>query len=163
MLVWFVYELSKVYRWRSDPERCYEKFATNIFLGILQIATSLVNANNGDASYDMLYTIVKSYRNTIHIRLFECLIDQASVVPWGSLFLQVIDLPLPPFVMSINEEHQSAAALVKAKKCSFFVLNRLFSWYDNSADLVSKTIYANNFADLFLNNFSAFIIKVYLH
>ena len=129
----------------------------------------------------MLHLILKTYKTSIIVNLSAHQQSPESIVPWGRLFFQVVNLSLPSDAVPENEEEREKCEWWKAKKWAYATLDRLFHrsgavehdsslWTDvqgrfgNPSQLptpMQKDYGA--FANHFVTAFAPEIFKVYLH
>lgn len=112
----------------------------------------------------LLYLILKAYKNGISNVLVPALQSPDSIVPWGTLFIAIIQQPLPaPYFPSDDDEASKAKhPWSKAKKWAVASLNKLFVRYGNPIALPSnmKKLYAP-FAERFISQFVPEIMRTY--
>lgn len=89
--------------------------------------------------------------------------DASSMVPWGTLFLQLIDKPIPFEALPADPEEREKYPWGKTKKWAYHCLNRLFSKYGNPALLTSASASKYMpFAKNFVANSAPNILQAYL-
>ena len=112
----------------------------------------------------LLHYILKAYMKTTLIQLSAHQMSNDSLVPWGRLFFQVINLQIPKDAVPEDEEERERCEWWKAKKWAYAALGRLYRRYGDPSQLPStlKDEYGA-FADSFVSNFAPEIIKVFLH
>lgn len=143
----------------SDREPVDEIIAT-FFPAIQQIGTGLISANNVEAA-EMLKIIFKCYHHTIQIDLSERLRDNASLVPWGTLFIQMVEKPVSTEGLPTDLEELEKHPWWKAKRWAYQCLNRLYTRYGNPTALTSESKF-KPFANSFIVNFAPNILTAYL-
>jgi len=112
----------------------------------------------------LLHYILKAYMKTTLIQLSSHQMSNESLVPWGRLFFQVINLQIPKDAVPADEDERERCEWWKAKKWAYATLGRLYRRYGDPSQLPStlKEEYGA-FADSFVNTFAPEIIKVFLH
>jgi len=112
----------------------------------------------------LLHYILKAYMKTTLIQLSPHQMSNESLVPWGRLFFQVINLQIPKDAVPLDEDERERCEWWKAKKWAYATLGRLYRRYGDPSQLPStlKEEYGA-FADSFVNTFAPEIIKVFLH
>lgn len=112
----------------------------------------------------LLHYILKAYMKTTLLQLSAHQMNNESLVPWGRLFFQVINLQIPKGEVPADEDERERCEWWKAKKWAYATLGRLYRRYGDPSQLPStlKEEYGT-FADSFVNTFAPEIIKVYLH
>lgn len=76
---------------------------------------------------EFLHVIIKTYKCSIASTLSKHQQTRDSIMPWGTLFFQVINMQLPPGVqLPGDKDDWEKHAWWKAKKWSLATLNRLF-------------------------------------
>ncbi|SAM05668.1 hypothetical protein [Absidia glauca] len=156
-------EVVKVYQWKDiDRREPLQHIIEQTFPTIQAICSNLVVMDDLDAAL-MMKTSLKIYHASIQVDLPKSLQDSKAMVPWGTLFLQLIEKRIPLDCLPQNSAEREAYPWGKAKKWAYHCLNRLFGKYGNPALLPpgSSTRY-NGFAKNFVNNFAPNIIQTYL-
>ncbi|QRV92799.1 importin beta N-terminal domain [Ceratobasidium sp. AG-Ba] len=157
-------EVFKTYRYRPDeatqilPQIIEKTFPILVNLG------SKAAANPGAAeSADFLHLIMKTYRHSIQQQLSAHQQSPASLVPWGRLLFQVVNLQPPAELVPADPAEREKCPWWKAKKWTFSVLNRLFMRYGSPSELHGslKKEY-NKFAQHFITSFAPEILNTYL-
>jgi len=74
----------------------------------------------------MLHLILKAYKTSIVIQLSKHQQSAESLVPWGRLLFQVVNLQIPNEAVPENEEERERSEWWKAKKWAYNTLGRLF-------------------------------------
>ncbi|KAI8335415.1 armadillo-type protein [Chlamydoabsidia padenii] len=155
-------EVVKVYQWKTAEKRePLQQIIALTFPAIQTIGTNLVTSDSLEAA-EMLKLTLKIYHAGIQVELPKCLQDSSSLVPWGTLFLQLIDKAIPFDVLPADAEEREKYPWGKTKKWAYHCLNRLFAKYGNPALLTpSATKYAP-FAKNFVANFAPNVLQAYL-
>lgn len=152
-----------LFRWKDiDRREPLQHIIEQTFPTIQAICNNLVVMDDLDAAL-MMKTSLKIYHASIQVDLPKSLQDSKAMVPWGTLFLQLIEKRIPLECLPQNSAEREAYPWGKAKKWAYHCLNRLFGKYGNPALLPpgSSTRY-NGFAKNFVNNFAPNIIQTYL-
>lgn len=144
------------------PRIVDETFPQLVNIG-LQILAAPPSGPSQDAP-TILHYILKTYRNSIVLALSKHQQSAESIVPWGRLLFQVINLHVPAEGVPEDEDEREKCEWWKAKKWAFSVLGRLFHRYGSPSQLPSplKKDYLA-FAEHFVNQFAPEIMKTYLH
>ena len=111
----------------------------------------------------ILHYILKTYRNSVVLALSKHQQTPESIVPWGRLLFQVVNLHVPAEGVPEDEDDREKCEWWKAKKWAFSVLGRLFHRYGSPSQLPSplKKDYLQ-FAEHFVTQFAPEIMKTYL-
>lgn len=131
-----------------------------------------------------MHLILKTYKHSIVLSLSRYQQSAESLVPWGRLLFQVVNLRIPVDAVPADEEERERSEWWKAKKWACGVLGRLFHRYSTARfrfhvlRLIWKCLprFGNPsqlpsplqgeygaFADHFVKAFAPEIFKVYLH
>ncbi|RUP50513.1 armadillo-type protein, partial [Jimgerdemannia flammicorona] len=155
-------EVVKVYQWKSVEKRDpLSNIVKATFPTIQNIATGLVSIDTLEAA-EMLKTALKIYHTAIHMDLPKCLQEPASLVPWGTIFVQLVDKHVPQEGLPADSEEREKYPWWKAKKWAYHCLNRLFGRYGNPAQLPQSNQKYQAFAKNFITNFAPNILHMYL-
>ncbi|CAO3652340.1 unnamed protein product [Cunninghamella blakesleeana] len=156
-------EVVKVYQWKDiDRREPLQEIIQQTFPTVLNICNNLVTMDSLDAAL-MLKTGLKIYHGSILVDLPKPLQESDSLVPWGTLFLQLIEKKIPLECLPQDPTEREAYLWGKTKKWAYHCLNSLFGKYGNPALLPpgSSNRY-NAFAKHFVNNFAPNILQTYL-
>ncbi|KAG0315466.1 hypothetical protein BGZ97_008202 [Linnemannia gamsii] len=153
-------EVLRVYKFKIEDREPVDEIIANFFPAIQQIGAGLINANNVEAA-EMLKIIFKCYHYTIQIDLSERQRDNASLIPWGTLFLQMVEKPVPAEGLPTDLEELAKHPWWKAKRWAYQCLNRLYTRYGNPTALTSESKF-KAFAKGFVANFAPNILSAYL-
>jgi hypothetical protein len=134
---------------------------------LLSLATNLLQANPAPASPDnvanILHLILKVYRLSIANELSAHHQDlQGSLIPWGTLFMQIVSRELDPAVLPTDEDARERCEWWKAKKWAYFNLVRLFVRYGSPSQLHPNLQAYKPFAENFEAHFAPEIFKCFL-
>ncbi|KAI9304897.1 armadillo-type protein [Cunninghamella echinulata] len=155
-------EAVRIYQWKpSDKREPLEHIIALTFPAIQSIGSNLVGNDNLEAA-EMLKLILKIYHAGIQMDLPKSLQDSSSIVPWGNLFLQLIDKSIPFEVLPADPEEREKYPWGKTKKWAYHCLNRLFSKYGNPALLSANSSKYMPFAKSFVTSFAPNILQAYL-
>lgn len=111
----------------------------------------------------MLHMILKTYKTSIVLSLSPHQQSAESIVPWGRLLFQVVNLQIPKDAVPEDEEERERSEWWKAKKWAYGILGRLFHRYGNPSQLPSSMQKEYDaFAQHFVTAFAPEIFKVYL-
>ena len=151
------YEIVKIFRWRTAEKRGpLLQVIAELFPKILQIATSL-QSHNDEEMADMLRICLKIYYGAIQFDMASELQESENLVPWGQLFLSIIQKQVP----RVDVDDLPTNVWWKAKKKAYQCLNKIFARYGNPA-LLAKRSKHGAFAKMFITNFAPNIFQVYL-
>ncbi|KAF9361062.1 hypothetical protein BGX26_006150 [Mortierella sp. AD094] len=153
-------EVLRVYKFKIEEREPVDEIIATFFPAIQQIGAGLISTNNVEAA-EMLKIIFKCYHYTIQIDLSERQRDSASLIPWGTLFLQMIEKPVPTEGLPTDLEELEKHPWWKAKRWAYQCLNRLYTRYGNPAELTSDSKFMP-FAKAFVTNFAPNILNAYL-
>ncbi|TFK52379.1 ARM repeat-containing protein [Heliocybe sulcata] len=160
-------EMIRAFRFRQQND-VLPTIVPQLFPTLVNIATELLNNPPSGAAPDtvptMLHLILKTYKNSIVLHLSQHQQSPESIVPWGRLLFQVVNLQIPQGAVPEDEEERERSEWWKAKKWAYGVLGRLFHRFGNPSQMPStlKEDYGA-FAEHFMNTFAPEIFKVYLH
>ncbi|KAI6030440.1 armadillo-type protein [Pisolithus orientalis] len=136
-----------------------------LFPTLVTIATGMLNTPPSSAQEipTMLHLILKTYKSSIFVNLSAHQQSPESLVPWGRLFFQIVNLNIPPEVVPTDEVERERCEWWKAKKWTFATLGRLFHRFGNPSQLPSpmKKEYAA-FSQHFVTSFAPEIFQLYL-
>jgi importin-7 len=152
---------------------------------LVTLATNLLNsppAGAGQEIPSILHLILKTYKHSIVLNLSLYQQSAESLVPWGRLLFQVVNLRIPDDAVPADEEGRERSEWWKAKKWACGILGRLFHryiihlyrlWWKQTGSLLR---YGNPsqlpsplqeeygaFSQHFVTSFAPEIFKVYLH
>ncbi|KAG0255719.1 hypothetical protein BG011_004960 [Mortierella polycephala] len=153
-------EVLRIYKFKVEEREPMEEIIANFFPAIQQIGAGLISHDNVEAA-EMLKLIFKCYHYTIQVDLSERQRDSASLVPWGTLFLQMIEKAVPAEGLPTDLEELAKHPWWKAKRWAYQCLNRLYTRYGNPAALASESKF-KAFAKGFVANFAPNILTAYL-
>ncbi|KAI9277967.1 armadillo-type protein [Umbelopsis sp. AD052] len=155
-------EVIKIYQWKSPEKRDpLGPVIKMTFPTVQQIASGLVGQDSLEAA-EMLKLALKIYHSAIHSDLPKCLQESSSLVPWGTIFLQMIGKYIPTEALPADNEEREKYPWWKTKKWAYHCLNRLFSRYGNPALLAASNSKYTAFAKAFITNFAPDILQAYL-
>ncbi|THH06885.1 hypothetical protein EW145_g3782 [Phellinidium pouzarii] len=161
-----IFEITKVFRYRQNPD-ILEKIVKETFPQLVTIGLQLLTSTSSVSSQDVptiLHYILKTYRSSMILQLSKHQQSHESIVLWGRLLFQIVNLEVPNEAVPEDEDEREKCEWWKAKKWAFSVLGRLFHRYGNPSQLPS-TLKADYlvFAEHFVTNFAPEIFKTYLH
>jgi importin-7 len=99
---------------------------------LVTLAANLLNSPPAGAEREIpviLHLILKSYKHSIVLNLSRHQQSAESLVPWGRLLFQVLDLRIPADAVPADEEERERSEWWKAKKWACGILGRLFHRY----------------------------------
>ncbi|KAI8978716.1 ARM repeat-containing protein [Trametes punicea] len=159
-------EMVRAFRFRQNND-VLPKLVEEFFPTLVNIATqALSNAPAGPNQEvpTILHLILKTYSTSIILHLSPHQQSSESLVPWGRLLFQVVNLQVPKEAIPEDEDERERCEWWKAKKWAYQILGRLFHRFGNPSQLPStlQKDYSA-FAELFVTNYAPEIFKVYLH
>ncbi|KAJ3028278.1 UNVERIFIED_CONTAM: hypothetical protein HDU68_002025 [Siphonaria sp. JEL0065] len=153
-----IHALTKSLVHAEDPLPQYNEIIAACFTGLHGIALGLLPQNTPEAAA-MLRLIVKIYLKTITRELSPALQDSASLVPWGTLFVNIIEKDLTFLNSQIpNEEEREKHQWWKVKKWAFRSLHMYLMRYCSRRDEKEY----GQFASVFIGHFAPGIATAYL-
>ncbi|KAG0045066.1 hypothetical protein BGZ83_009681 [Gryganskiella cystojenkinii] len=153
-------EVLRVYKFKIEEREPVDEIIANFFPAIQQIGAGLIGSDNIEAA-EMLKVIFKCYHYTIQIDLSDRQQDSSSLIPWGTLFLQMVEKPVPAEGLPADLEELEKHPWWKAKRWAYQCLNRLYTRYGNPPALTSESKF-KAFAKSFVVNFAPNILTAYL-
>jgi hypothetical protein len=102
-----------------------------LFPTLVSIATNMATAPPTTSLEipTMLHLILKSYKTSLVIHLSKHQQGAESLVPWGRLLFQLVNLQIPKEAVPEDEEERERSEWWKAKKWAYATLGRLFHRY----------------------------------
>ncbi|KIJ64587.1 hypothetical protein HYDPIDRAFT_154272 [Hydnomerulius pinastri MD-312] len=158
-------ECVRAFRYRQNKD-ILPGIIEQLFPTLVTIATGMLNTPPSSAQEipTMLHLILKTYKTSIIVNLSSHQQSADSLVPWGRLLFQVVNLALPNDAVPEDEEDRERSEWWKAKKWAYATLGRLFHRFGNPSQLPSPMQKEyGTFANHFVTAFAPEIFKVYLH
>ena len=96
---------------------------------LVTLATNLLNSPPAGAEQEIpaiLHIILKTYKHSIVLNLSSHQQNPTSLVPWGRLLFDVVNLRIPHDAVPAHEEERERSEWWKAKKWACGILGRLF-------------------------------------
>ncbi|KAI0632293.1 ARM repeat-containing protein [Trametes polyzona] len=159
-------EMVRAFRFRQNND-VLPKLVEEFFPTFVNIATqALSNAPVGPSQEvpTILHVILKTYSTSIILHLSAHQQSNESLVPWGRLLFQVVNLQIPKDAVPEDEEERERSEWWKAKKWAYKILGRLFHRFGNPSQLPSSLQKDYGpFANHFVTNYAPEIFKIYLH
>ncbi|KAI8822933.1 armadillo-type protein [Fimicolochytrium jonesii] len=155
-----VFEFVKSYQWGDEEKRAPIQPIIQEGLPILYtVATHLITLNTEAAGFN-LKTILRIYMSTIRLNLSPTQQSSASLVPWGTLFVQLVQKPITADFpgMPEDESERERHPWWKAKKWAYHILNLLFERYARKPEKKYQ-----QFSAVFMEHFAPNILTAYLH
>ncbi|KAI8618818.1 armadillo-type protein [Chytriomyces sp. MP71] len=151
-----IHALTKSLYHAEDPMPQLNEIVTSCFTGLQGIAVTLLPETSPEAGA-MLRMIIKIYLKSISRELSPALQQSASLVPWGTLFVNIIEKDLSFLNEKFpNEEEREKQQWWKVKKWSFRSLHMFLVRYCNR-----DKDYAE-FSAMFIQHFAPGIATAYL-
>jgi importin-7 len=116
------------FSFRQDDE-VLASVVAGLFPTLVNIGTQLASRPVTEASHEipfMLHYILKAYKTSTIVRLTPHQQSAESLVPWGRLLFQVVNLRVPNEIVPADEEERERSEWWKAKKWAYATLGRLF-------------------------------------
>ncbi|KAI8976466.1 armadillo-type protein [Pilobolus umbonatus] len=156
-------EVVKVYQWKTGSRREPVRQLIKVtFPAIQNICSNLISSDSMEAA-EMLKLALKIYHAGIQNELLKCLQDPSSLVPWGTLFLQLIEKKIPFEALPADIDERERYPWWKTKKWAYHCLNKLFSKYGNPSNIPRSSSEYSAFAKSFGTNFAPNILQAYLN
>ncbi|KAF9586050.1 hypothetical protein BGW38_010110 [Lunasporangiospora selenospora] len=154
-------EVTRVYKFKATGRTPMDEVIVTFFPAIQQIGVGLIASDNVEAA-EMLKIIFKCYYNAIQLDLSERLMDSNLLVPWGTLFIQMVEKPVKVEGASPDSGKELGKhPWWKAKRWAYQCLNRLYTRYGNPTALTTNSKF-KQFALGFAQNFAPNILSAYL-
>ncbi|KAH9472909.1 hypothetical protein Pst134EA_003508 [Puccinia striiformis f. sp. tritici] len=171
-------EIIRLYRWSGDRD-LRSNAINSSFPILLQLTTKLISTSPENYRLQdqgsindsleesnskigrLLHLILKIYKTSITAEL--PIYQQQNILPWTQLFIELIRKPLlnsPGFPIDTDDRNRWGWS--KAKKWSYFILNRLYSRYGSPTQLPSNMQHYKPFANKFISTFACPILQLYL-
>jgi hypothetical protein len=102
------------------------------FATLVTLATNLLNSPPAGAEQEIpaiLHLILKTYKHSIVLNLSRYQQSAESLVPWGRLLFEVLNLRIPVDAVPADEEERERSEWWKTKKWACGILGRLFHRY----------------------------------
>lgn len=114
-------------RFRQNTE-IRPHIVSELFPTLVSIASRMMQTPPSSAQEipTMLHLIIKAYKTSISSELSPHQQSAESIVPWGQLLFNVVNLSLPRDAVPEDEEERESCEWWKAKKWSYAVLGALF-------------------------------------
>ncbi|GAB5589961.1 Nonsense-mediated mRNA decay protein 5 [Umbelopsis nana] len=154
-------ELIKIYQWKSLDGREPLQQAVKLLFPTVQTTVSKLVHEQGEEAAEMLKLALKAYYGAIQSDFPKSLQDPASLVAWGTLFLQLVDKKVVN-ELTVPEEDRERMVWWKTKKWAYHCLNRIFIRYGNPTLLPGSNTKYMGFAKNFVANFAPDILHAYL-
>ncbi|KAJ3159832.1 hypothetical protein HDU86_001484 [Geranomyces michiganensis] len=154
-----VYEYVKVFRWGEEEKRKPMNVVVDQGLPILHTVALRLIASDAEEAGFLLKIILKIYAATIRLSLSDTQQASASLVPWGTLFVSIVEKPLDASTPGMPEDpaDRERHPWWKAKKWAYSNLHTLFERYARNPEKK----YAN-FHVMFMEHFAPNILRAYL-
>jgi importin-7 len=112
----------------SQKNDILPEVVARLFPTLVNIATQMLSTppSTSQEIPTMLHLILKTYKTSIVIHLSKHQQSAESLVPWGRLLFQVVNLQIPKEALPEDEEERERSEWWKAKKWACNTLGRLF-------------------------------------
>ncbi|KAF8510510.1 ARM repeat-containing protein [Hysterangium stoloniferum] len=160
-------EITKAFRYRQmdnvTPEVIEQTFPTIVHIGtkLLESPPPPLNAQSPELPL-LLHLICKIYKTTLVNNLSKHQQSHSSIVPWGQLFFNIVNIQVAPELLPQDETERERSEWWKAKKWAYSTLGRLFHRFGSPSQLPSVMKEYMPFAEHFVSVFAPEIIKTYL-
>ncbi|GAW02680.1 nonsense-mediated mrna decay protein [Lentinula edodes] len=157
-------EAVRAFRFRQQSD-VMPKVVSELFPTLVAIATNMLTTppTQSQEIPTMLHLILKTYKTSIVINLSTHQQSAESLVPWGQLLFNVVNLAIPKEAVPEDEEEREQSEWWIAKKWAYATLGRLFHRFGNPSQLPTtmQTDYGA-FAQHFVTMFAPEILNIYL-
>ncbi|KAK2463383.1 hypothetical protein APHAL10511_004609 [Amanita phalloides] len=157
-------EAIRAFRFRQNTE-IRPRMVEELFPTLVNIASQMLQTPPSSVQEipTMLHLIIKAYKTSISVELSPHQQKAESIMPWGQLLFNVVNLRLPKEAVPENEEEREDCEWWKVKKWAYAVLGTLFHRYGNPSQLPTtlKKDYLG-FSQHFVTAFAPEILKMYL-
>ncbi|TFY82908.1 hypothetical protein EWM64_g1102 [Hericium alpestre] len=159
-------EMVRAFRFRQKRD-ILPNIAVELFPTLVDIASKLLASPSSDPTSQeiptILHLILKTYKASIVLHLSPHQQSAESLVPWGRLLFEVVNLRIPAEAVPQDEDERERSEWWKAKKWAYGILGRLFHRFGNPSQLPSPMQEEYGpFAQHFVSTFAPEIFKVYL-
>ncbi|KAI8053433.1 armadillo-type protein [Syncephalis plumigaleata] len=155
-------EAVKVYQWRSKGRRePLHEIIRVVFPQILGIGQQLLAYDTTETG-EMVKLICKCYFSSTLHELSSLQQEVSSITAWMTLFLQIVEKPIPINILPEDLDEREKFTWLKAKKWAMHCINRLFARYGNPALLAGAGAKYNHFAEAFVREMMPNILRTYL-
>lgn len=112
---------------RQDSE-IRPRLVSELFPTLVDIASRMMQTPPSAAQEipTMLHLIIKAYKTSISVELSPHQQTAGSIMPWGQLLFNVVNLTVPQEAVPEDEEDRESCEWWKAKKWAYAVLGNLF-------------------------------------
>ncbi|KAI5964696.1 uncharacterized protein KGF55_001765 [Candida pseudojiufengensis] len=156
-----LYEYVKNYRWdgiESITNPVMEDITKSLFPLVEQLAQNLVESNNDQTNDEMLYLIVKIFKNATFSSLPTYFLDVNKLGLWCQLHILIINKELPKEILEEEIiEQRNLHFRIKTVKWCFANLNRLLNRHGGGYLTKDHSEFTSNF----LTNFVPEILNAY--
>ncbi|KAJ3711727.1 armadillo-type protein [Lentinula raphanica] len=157
-------EAVRAFRFRQQSDMM-AKIVAELFPSLVAIATNMLSTppSQSEEIPTMLHLILKTYKTSIVINLSTHQQSAESLVPWGQLLFNVVNLNLPKEALPEDEDAKEESEWWIAKKWAYAILGRLFHRFGNPSQLPSTMQKEYSaFAQHFVTMFAPEILNIYL-
>ncbi|KAI0647875.1 ARM repeat-containing protein [Trametes meyenii] len=158
-------EMVRAFRFRQNND-ILPKLVEEFFPTLVNIATQALSNAPAGPSQDVptiIHLILKTYSTSIILHLTPHQQGTESLVPWGRLLFQVVNLQIPKEAVPEDEDERERSEWWKAKKWAYKILGRLFHRFGNPSQLPSSLQKDYGaFAQHFVSTYAPEIFKIYL-
>ncbi|KAI9202660.1 armadillo-type protein [Polychytrium aggregatum] len=151
-------ELVKVFHLKKLEKRTpLNEIIQLVFPTIQAIANGVLESETIEAA-EILKLVLKIYHTSIQYELSAIQQESSWIVPWGSIFIKIVEKPPPACSLEGSDEDREAHVWWKTKKWAYHCLLKLFSRYGTNL----KDPKYGAFAATFLNHFAPNILQTFL-
>ena len=122
-------KIKTIARYRQNSE-ILASLVEDTFPRLVAIAAQSLTAPFSNVTQDVatvLHYIIKTYECSISMQLTKHQQSNESLVPWGRVLFQVVNIEIPKEVVPEDEDDRENSEWWKAKKWAYAVLGRLFN------------------------------------
>lgn len=158
--------IGRVFRSFRQNTDILPKLVEEFFPILVNIASQALQSSPAGTNQEvptLLHLILKTYSTSISLSLSKHQQSSDSLVPWGRLLFQAVQLQIPKDAVPEDEDERERSEWWKAKKWAYKILGRLFHRFGNPSQLPSSlTKEYSAFAQHFVTSFAPEIFKIYL-
>ncbi|KAM7463364.1 hypothetical protein LguiA_031485 [Lonicera macranthoides] len=154
--------LCRKYEFRSDEERTpIYLIIEETFPHLLNIFKRLVHIPNPSIEVaDLIKLVCKIFWSSIYMELPKQVLDPNVFNEWMSLFLNILERPVPLEGQPADPELRKSWGWWKVKKWTVHILNRLYTRF---GDLKLQKSENRIFAQMFQKNYAGKVLECYLN
>ncbi|KAJ3205405.1 hypothetical protein HK099_000832, partial [Clydaea vesicula] len=156
-----LWEVISLYRFKAAEKRApLHHIVSETFSTLLLISQKLLPRSEPQAGA-MMHKILKTYYASIEYELSFIQQNSDSLIPWGNLFIQMIEKEIPVDLTPSDIAEREKFSWWKAKKWAYHSIYHLFVKYCVQPQSTKKSVYTE-FSKNFITNFVPTIVQCYL-